>query len=194
MNHLDQTYTPAFFEKHLEWKAEYETQAQWLADNLDFESAVDFGCGNALILTRLLALGKKVHGIDGSRNAFQYASPEIRPYLAVMDLRVLISSYADLVICTEVAEHLHAEHADTLVESLAFSARKWIYFTAATPGQGGTDHVNEQPHGYWIEKFLGKGFDLVTHTARFREHLRARLKQTVWFPANAMIFRRATPE
>jgi hypothetical protein len=33
-----------------------------------------------------------------------------------------------------------------------------VIFSAATPGQGGSDHVNEQPHSYWIEKFSARGY------------------------------------
>jgi hypothetical protein len=37
-----------------------------------------------------------------------------------------------------------------------------VVFTAATPGQGGgADHVNEQPHEYWIKKFEQRGYDLM---------------------------------
>ena len=33
-----------------------------------------------------------------------------------------------------------------------------ILFSGAIPGQGGTNHVNEQWHSYWIEKFLRFGY------------------------------------
>ena len=33
-----------------------------------------------------------------------------------------------------------------------------IVFTAATPGQGGDDHINEQLHSYWVAKFQAAGF------------------------------------
>ena len=53
----------------------------------------------------------------------------------------------DLVICTEVAEHLLAEHADTLIENIDRAAAEWVFFTAAALGQRGFGHVNEQPPG-----------------------------------------------
>jgi hypothetical protein len=51
------------------------------------------------------------------------------------------------VICTEVAEHLLAEHADALIENIDRAAAEWVFFTAATLGQRGFGHVNEQPPG-----------------------------------------------
>jgi hypothetical protein len=38
-----------------------------------------------------------------------------------------------------------------------------VIFTAATPGQeGGADHINEQPHEYWIAKFAHRGYQLLS--------------------------------
>lgn len=62
----------------------------------------------------------------------------------------------DLAYCFEVAEHVPASLADRLVAFLARLAPATV-FTAAPPGQGGTQHVNEQPMSYWIEKFDREG-------------------------------------
>jgi hypothetical protein len=70
----------------------------------------------------------------------------------------LLRLRADLCVSTEVAEHLPAAFADTHVSYLCRTADA-VLMTAATPGQGGTDHVNEQPHSYWIETYCGHGFD-----------------------------------
>lgn len=48
----------------------------------------------------------------------------------------------DLVLCLEVAEHLPASAADTLVRSLT-GLGNVIAFSAAIPFQGGANHVNE---------------------------------------------------
>ena len=64
---------------------------------------------------------------------------------------------ADVVVSTEVAEHLNEENADRFVELLTSLAPTAVV-TAAVPGQGGTDHVNEQPNEYWIEKFEAREF------------------------------------
>jgi len=48
----------------------------------------------------------------------------------------------------EVAEHLEPSSAGTIVQSLV-SLSDVFLFSAAFPGQGRTNHINEQPHSYW---------------------------------------------
>ncbi|MGA3205919.1 MAG: hypothetical protein ABSF12_25780 [Bryobacteraceae bacterium] len=58
----------------------------------------------------------------------------------------------DLATSFEVAEHLVPWIANSFVDLLC-KLSPIIVMSAATPGQTGTDHVNEQPHSYWIDKF-----------------------------------------
>lgn len=72
----------------------------------------------------------------------------------------------DLVISLEVAEHLSEYAADTFVKTLV-SHGKVIVFSAAIPGQGGQNHLNEQWPAYWQKKFAKHGFfyfDLIRPT------------------------------
>lgn len=71
-------------------------------------------------------------------------------------LPLLLGSY-DLVVCLEVAEHIPVQFADVLIDSLCYHANT-VVFSAATPGQGGHGHVNEQPFEYWAAKFSARGF------------------------------------
>jgi hypothetical protein len=64
----------------------------------------------------------------------------------------------DVCLCIEVAEHLSPEAAPRLVEGLT-RLSDTIVFSAATPGQGGVGHINEQPHSYWHELFQRCGFE-----------------------------------
>lgn len=63
----------------------------------------------------------------------------------------------DLAMSLEVAEHLPESAADTFVETLTKLSDN-IVFSAAIPNQGGQNHINEQWHTYWIEKFEARGF------------------------------------
>lgn len=63
----------------------------------------------------------------------------------------------ELVICAEVAEHLEEQYADQLIDNLCSLGSK-ILFSAATPGQGGVNHFNEQWQSYWAEKFEKRGY------------------------------------
>ena len=71
--------------------------------------------------------------------------------------RIDVNRRFDLAICLEVAEHLPRQSAELLVTSLcAFSDA--VLFSAASPGQGGTHHINEQWPNYWAELFSRRNF------------------------------------
>lgn len=63
----------------------------------------------------------------------------------------------DLVTSLEVAEHIPHDSASTFVDNLAKHGDT-VMFSAATPGQGGEFHVNEQPLAYWRKKFRDRGY------------------------------------
>ena len=94
----------------------------------------------------------------------------------------------DLAWCFEVAEHVSPPMGDRLVEHVATSAPT-VIFTAASPGQGGTGHINEQPKMYWIERFGRHGKvhrpDL---SAELAAHWRTAGLQSNWLHDNVMIF------
>jgi hypothetical protein len=71
----------------------------------------------------------------------------------------------DLVLCLEVAEHLPADFAPTLIDSLV-SLGPVILFSAAIPFQGNTHHVNEQWPEYWARHFSTKKYVPVDYVRR----------------------------
>ena len=96
---------------------------------------------------------------------------------------------ADLAISTEVAEHLPERCADRFVDLLVATGPV-VVMTAATPGQGGTDHVNEQPNAYWIDKFEARGH---LHDEACTQALRQTWRQRDvedFYSRNVMVFRR----
>jgi SAM-dependent methyltransferase len=192
MMDLSAFYDRSFFERHVPWRAEYEAIADMLAARLTFLSVIDMGCGNGFIIARLAQLGKEVTGIDGSLHAIASAPPELRPRFMTADLtHPLRLGHYDLVICSEVAEHLEARYADVLIDTICSNSAGLVFFTAATPGQVGQGHVNEQPHDYWIGKFEQRGFRLdATSTLSLRHDLSKRINTISWFTDNTLIFRR----
>jgi SAM-dependent methyltransferase len=114
---------------------------------------IDVGCGAGA-----WALEFRKHGIPAIGVDFM---PQLNLLLSTafyhnVDLTQPFMPSKDLAVCLEVAEHLPARYADTLVRSLCWCRR--VLFSAAVPGQGGTGHVNEQPHEYWHAKFAALGF------------------------------------
>jgi SAM-dependent methyltransferase len=122
-------------------------------------SVIDVGCGTGSFLSVLLDLGiKNIKGIEGNwldrRKLF--VDPSL---IAEIDLQkpFEIERKFDLAICLEVAEHLNESSAESFVASLV-KLSNVILFSAAIPGQGGQNHVNEQPIAYWQAKFQKHGF------------------------------------
>ena len=94
----------------------------------------------------------------------------------------------DVVISFEVAEHLPERLANRYLRLLT-AASDTVVLSAATPGQGGTSHLNEQPHEYWIQKMANRGyeFDRVL-SQRWQKEWKGRTAD--WYSANVMVFRR----
>src|SRR3984893_7010269 len=136
-------YSRSFFEMHVPWRAEYEAIADLLVARLTFLSVIDMGCGNGFIINRLAPPGKEGHSRRGV--SASDAEQQLRLKAAVKTQPLRLGHY-DLAICSEVAEHLEARHAGMLLDNICGNSAGSVFFTAATPGQGGFCHVNEQPH------------------------------------------------
>jgi SAM-dependent methyltransferase len=122
-------------------------------------SVVDVGCGVGTWLEVFRRFGTvDVVGVDGS-----WVRPEMlhiptdcfvqRDLSGLLDL----GRRFDMAVSFEVGEHLPPSAADTLVGSLVGLAPV-VVFSAAIPGQGGVQHVNEQWPHYWAERFRARGY------------------------------------
>lgn len=125
-------------------------------------SVVDFGCGQGAWLSVWKRIGvAKIVGIDGAYvqkdslliNIDEFKSCDLsRPINLKCDF--------DLVQSLEVAEHLPPNAAADFINTLTLHGRV-ILFSAAAPGQGGENHVNEQPYEYWRDLFRQRGYVLL---------------------------------
>lgn len=157
-------YTPAFYAQDVD--ASIRTTAATLPEIFRFTgtpgSIVDFGTGVGYWLEAARALGiTDVHGYDGDYvQADQLRIP--RDQFTAVDLNQPVDTGRrfDLALCLEVAEHLPASSAATLVDSLVRAA-PIIAFSAAIPCQGGVHHVNEQWPRYWADLFEARGYETV---------------------------------
>lgn len=133
--------------------------ARLLLDALPIGSVCDVGCGVGTWLRAFLELGvPDVLGVDGPHvdvGLLQIPADRFKAQdlAAPLDL----GRRFDLVASLEVAEHLPASAADVFVDSLVRHA-DIVLFSAATPGQGGVGHVNEQWQSYWAAKFDRRGY------------------------------------
>lgn len=135
--------------------------ARLMVQTIHPSSVVDFGCGLGNFVRAFQNMGvPKVLGLDGpwaqQDNLFKLKDPSVFQE-ADLRSRIELPQEFDLALCLEVAEHLPAESSDMLVQNLV-RASKRILFSAAVPGQGGINHVNEQWIDYWEAKFLERGY------------------------------------
>jgi SAM-dependent methyltransferase len=157
---MTQPYTNAFFagQQHLS-RQSAERVLPMIIAAIQPNTAVDVGCGVGTWLAVLIESGvRDVWGIDGDyvdRSLLQIAQDRFRSH----DLTVPIhlERRFDLVLCLEVAEHLPADSAPTLIGSLV-RLGPVVLFSAAIPYQGGIHHVNEQWPEYWTRHFAARGY------------------------------------
>ncbi len=122
-------------------------------------SVVDVGCGAGTWLETAMSLGvSDVLGIDFGAAAHEALRiPPERFLQRDLTEPIDLGRSFDLAISLEVAEHLPERLSRQFVATMA-SLAPVVMFSAATPGQGGTGHVNEQWQSYWVERFADVGY------------------------------------
>lgn len=141
-------------------------------------SVVDVGCGEGWFCRRFEQAGiGRVVGVDGPWTDADITVDFDRP--PYPDL-----GRFDLAVCLEVAEHVDAEHAERFVAWLV-SLAPIVAFSAAVPGQGGEGHVNEQPPGYWVEKFAAHGYE---GSGALRWEIWDDERVSWWYRQNILVF------
>jgi 2-polyprenyl-3-methyl-5-hydroxy-6-metoxy-1,4-benzoquinol methylase len=169
-------------------QAAYSISASIMAD-LNPHSAIDVGCGTGALLEALRSRGCDVLGLEYAESALKYClSRKLNVHKFDLERQSTNSDYRfDVAISTEVAEHLPESCADRYVDLLTTVAPQ-IVFTAATPGQGGRDHVNEQPASYWIEKFAARDFTFKEDLSQAWRRQWQQADIARWYWMNLMIF------
>ena len=158
-----------------------------LDDAIHPRSIVDVGCGaGAWLEVWIRALGRTdVAGIDGSYvEEDQLLIPGHLFQARDVSEPFELSRRFDLAMALEVAEHLEPARSEGFVDNLVRLSDR-VLFSAAPPGQGGLNHINERPYGYWKALFEGHGyrtFDYIRPYALKSPNLEP------WFKYNPFLF------
>ena len=156
-----------------------------VAAALPIRSVVDFGCGHGAWLSVWAAIGVSVTGVDG---------PYVDKHRLLIDAKdfyagdlaapISLARQFDLVQSLEVSEHLPAAKAGQFVDTLTAHG-PCVLFSAAVPGQGGENHLNEQPADYWRAIFRERGYAAVDYLRPliFRDKRIAR-----WYRYNILLY------
>jgi SAM-dependent methyltransferase len=179
-------YNSAFFDEQQERSAQSAREiVPTVMRLIRPKSVVDVGCGVGAWLKVFKELGvKDVVGLDGNW-ALRYWQLESHEFIDQdVAASISLSRRFDLVVCLEVGEHVPADSAPILVESLC-KLGPVVLFSAAVPLQGGVHHVNEQWPDYWAALFEARGYTTV-------DGIRATFwnnpKIDWWYVQNSLLF------
>lgn len=173
-------------ERREKYKADYRILADSLMRHLSFQSMLDVGCAQGLLMEPLRQRGVDVQGVEISDDVIEYLPEPLTPHVSIDDFSEASGSY-DLVCCVEVAEHISPSRSRELVRKLCSLSNECIYFTAAPPGQGGHGHINCRPHSEWIQWFDQFGCQVSPSvTEAIRSDL-SEVDHTYWLKENSFL-------
>jgi SAM-dependent methyltransferase len=160
--------------------------APYLFDLFKPKSVLDVGCGIGTWLKVFQDLGVvDFLGIDGAyvnRQQLKISDEKFQEHDLATPLR--LNRKFDLVLCLEVAEHLSEKIERGFVQTLV-SHGDVIVFSAAIPGQGGQNHINEKPLSHWANLFAGfqyLPYDVVRPIFWLNRNI------DIWYRQNTVVF------
>ena len=150
-------------------------------------SVIDVGCGVGTWMRVFEEAGvQRCAGIEGAWIRSQRTLVD-RELITVADLNapLHVKERYDLAITLEVAEHLRPESSERFV-GLLTSLSDTVVFSAAIPGQGGTDHVNERWPDFWRNHFSARGYQCTDLLRPLLWHK----DMPYWYAQNAFVYHR----
>lgn len=120
--------------------AKWSGKVDSFAKSFNIKSILDMGCGKGM-------LGKAI--------GHKYDWREYDPAIPGKDT---LPKYADMVVCTDVIEHIEPEHLENFLTFIQSRALKVIFLTIATrPAQkilddGRNAHLTIKPIDWWLPK------------------------------------------
>jgi hypothetical protein len=180
-------YTDTFFSNVSEAStASAQVIVPMVLDLVRPQSVIDVGCGLGQWARAFRDHGVPVvRGYDGAYVDRRALHIELDQFTAVDLTRPLVLDRRyDLAICLEVAEHLPTWRSAGLVRDLT-AAAPVVLFSAAIPGQGGTNHVNEQWPPYWRGLFAKQGY---VRLDPFRPRIWRNPVVAPWYRQNLYLF------
>lgn len=185
---IQKIYDQNFFDHANQLKVQTARQVIRIINSFfDFETVFDIGCGMGLYINEFYKIGKNVLGCDFSNDAIKMSSTEFLVFKADVSKQIILNQKFDLVMCFEVAEHIHKNYSKQLVINCTEYTDR-VIFTAAPIGQGGVGHINEQPFEFWINLFKKRNF-MYNQTLSVKIQKKLKEENVVeWLSNNFMCF------
>lgn len=117
------------------------------------QSILDFGCGKGRLVDRLKEEypEKIIFGYDPGNSQFDHSLDKV---------------YVDLLMSTDVLEHVEPEHIDQTLEYLSQRSRYIYHLIALSPAKlilpdGRNAHLILESKEWWRNKFLNLGYTII---------------------------------
>lgn len=139
-------------------------------------SLIDVGCADAHLISVCKEKYSKmsVTGIEYFEYHKKYASPHIVKDIIIHDIRdplpsSLCNKKYDIVVCTELGEHIESQYTDALMNNIKSLMGKYLVMTWSSSGGENErhndphhQHLNPLPYNSFIEMMISKSFVLET--------------------------------
>jgi len=140
---------------HYNFTAMLKPTYDLIKNTFDIKSMLDIGCGPGGMVEYSNYIGIYSIGVDGDESV-----KNNKEYILIHDYtlgELVLDETFDLVYSTEFLEHVEEKYVPNFMPS--FKKGKYVFCSAAPPGQSGHHHVNCKPKEYWIEKFKNINFE-----------------------------------
>lgn len=126
-------------------------------------TVLDLGCGQGQFANAFLNAELDVTAVEGSKagvaRAIQRGMPPERMHRHDLRLPLQLDRKFDIVMCTEIAEHIETPFSSQLINTIAeHSDICWFSSERPDTNAGHLHHSNEQPDIFWINLFRFYGF------------------------------------
>jgi 2-polyprenyl-3-methyl-5-hydroxy-6-metoxy-1,4-benzoquinol methylase len=137
-------------------------------NELQVKSVLDYGCGRGTLAKRLGNGGKKIKGLHWMGPVYEYD-----PALP----KKSVARAADLVVCTDVLEHVEPNRLHVVLAHMHGLARRGLFLLISTREankvmpDGRNAHLIVQPAEWWLLTLGNAGYTIVRHEIHSSELL-----------------------
>ena len=139
------------------WIDYFGSVAENIRIKLNPTTVLDAGCAKGFLVEMLRNRGIDARGIDSSIYAISEVFEPIRPFCKVASITTPFLNNYDLIVCTEVVEHIRSEQALQAIKNICEHADAVLFSSSPTDFSEST-HINVQALEYWVREFAYHGF------------------------------------
>ena len=147
------------------------------------KSILELGSGGGWFTEEFLKRGIKIQAIEGSTVGVKKSIERGIPAERIIhhDLRLPLKLDSrfdrsfDMVVCTEVAEHIEQPFSSQLISNIVnYSKLVWFSFESPRTNSDTYDHCNEQPEKFWKNLFQFFDYEMIKLPTEVIKRVRGR--------------------